>query len=181
MTANPASLVLFVDLQEGLIDASRTQSARDIRRSVSVVLTIANTLDMSCVASVIPFGAGSSAPLIGELAQSEMVIETIERLSVSAMDGVRPPKDHLILCGVVTEAAVLHTALAARGIGLQVEVLLDACGGLSQRTEEAAIRQMERAGVVTSSVASFATGRIEGAAQPTSAKVMQALQQLLLP
>ena len=57
---------------------------------------------------------------------------------------------------------------------------LDVCGGLSLRTEEAAIRQMERAGVKTTSVASFATGRIEGAAQPTRARVMQALQLLLI-
>ena len=179
MTATSESLVLFVDLQEGLIETSRTQAARDIRRSAGVLLTVASALEIPCAASVIPFGAGPAAPLIRELVQAERVFEPLERHSVSAMDAVRPPRDRLILCGMVMEAAVLHTALAARALGLEVEVPLDVCGGLSQRTEEAAIRQMERAGVNTTSVASFATGCIEGAARPTRARVMQALQQLL--
>ena len=84
----------------------------------------------------------------------------------------------LFLAGVAMEGAILHTALAARRQGLGVSVALDACSGLSRRTEDAAIRQMEAAGVVTTSVASLATGWL-GSATPASAiAVLNELRRL---
>lgn len=51
---------------------------------------------------------------------------------------------------------VLHAVLDARKYGYQVLVPVDACGGMSPRTEEAAFRQIEFSGAITTSVVSIA-------------------------
>lgn len=77
------------------------------------------------------------------------------------------------------EGAILHTALAARRHSMAVSVAIDACSGLSRRTEDAAIRQMEAAGVVTTSVASLATGWLDTASPEQGMAVLQELRRLL--
>jgi nicotinamidase-related amidase len=52
---------------------------------------------------------------------------------------------------------VLHAVLDACKQGYRVLVPVDACGGLSERTEEAALRQIEAAGAISTSVVSIAT------------------------
>lgn len=69
------------------------------------------------------------------------------------------------ICGAATEVVVLHSALDAKAAGYQVRVVLDACG-LSARAEDAAIRQMEATGVVTTSVAAFATEMVSQLSAP---------------
>jgi nicotinamidase-related amidase len=47
--------------------------------------------------------------------------------------------------------------LDARAEGYEVLVPVDACGGMSERTERAALRQIEAAGADTTAVVSIAT------------------------
>lgn len=49
----------------------------------------------------------------------------------------------LVVCGVVTEVAVLLAYFGAVLHGHEVHVPVDACGGTSQRTEDAAFRRIE--------------------------------------
>ena len=51
----------------------------------------------------------------------------------------------------------LHAALDARKHGYLVLIPVDVCGGMSERTEQAALRQVEAAGAITTSVVSIAT------------------------
>ncbi|NMF66732.1 hypothetical protein DP113_32030 [Brasilonema octagenarum UFV-E1] len=74
----------------------------------------------------------------------------------------------LIVAGFATEVVVLHAvpeamlqqgaAQGAIAAGYQVYVPVDACGGMSDRTEEAAFREIEAADGVTTSVVTLATG-----------------------
>ena len=170
--------VLFVDLQEGLIEASRTHAARAMRRSAAATIRIAGALGWRCLASSIPLG-GAPPPLIEELAQAGTLLHRLERRTISALPANLAASDHLLLCGIATEAAILHTALAARRRGLTVEVLLDVCGGLSRRTEDAALRQLEAAGAVATSLASVATRLVGELTGPIAATVLAALQALV--
>ena len=52
---------------------------------------------------------------------------------------------------------MLRAALSALESDYRVQVPVDACGGLSARTEDAALRQIEAAGGVTTSVVSLMT------------------------
>ncbi len=60
----------------------------------------------------------------------------------------------LVVCGVVTEVAVLLAAFAAVW-GHEVHVPVDACGGYSQRTEDAAFRRIESFDAATAAVATL--------------------------
>ena len=54
-----------------------------------------------------------------------------------------PGRQHLVVAGFATEAVVLHTVRDAIAAGYQVYVPVDACGGMSSRTEDTAFRQIE--------------------------------------
>ena len=63
----------------------------------------------------------------------------------------------LVIGGFATEVVVLHAVLGARAEGYEVLVPVDACGGLSERTERAALHQIEAAGADITAVVSIAT------------------------
>jgi nicotinamidase-related amidase len=73
----------------------------------------------------------------------------------------RTGRKTLLITGVATEVIVQHSALSGAANGFHVQTVVDACGGLSARTEEAAFRRLAQAGVVTTSVASIA-GQLAG-------------------
>jgi nicotinamidase-related amidase len=58
----------------------------------------------------------------------------------------------LVVAGFATEVVVAHAVRSAIDAGYRVYVPVDACGGMSSRTEDAAFRQIEAAGGVTTSV-----------------------------
>jgi Isochorismatase family len=57
--------------------------------------------------------------------------------------------------------AVQHSALSGVEHGYDVQVVVDACGGLSARTEDATIRRLIQAGATVTSCASVA-GQLMG-------------------
>jgi nicotinamidase-related amidase len=73
----------------------------------------------------------------------------------------RTGRTTLLISGVATEIIVQHSALSAASHGLAAQVVVDACGGLSQRTEQAALARLTHAGVVSTSMASIA-GQLAG-------------------
>lgn len=84
----------------------------------------------------------------------------------------------LVICGVTTEIVVLRTALDALAHGLSVQVPVDACGGMTPRTEQAALRQIEAAGGVVTSVAGVASDMVRDFTTPVGHQVITALHQL---
>jgi nicotinamidase-related amidase len=52
----------------------------------------------------------------------------------------------LLISGVATELAVQLPALSGTDLGLRTFVVIDACGGVSERTERAALGRIEQAG-----------------------------------
>jgi nicotinamidase-related amidase len=61
----------------------------------------------------------------------------------------------LLLSGVASEIVVQRTALDGLAAGFGVHVAVDACGGISERTEDAAWRRIVAAGGVTTSTTTF--------------------------
>ena len=58
----------------------------------------------------------------------------------------------LLISGVATEVAVQLPALTAAAEGYDVHVVVDACAGISPRTEDAALRRMTASGVKITSL-----------------------------
>lgn len=172
--------VLLLEMQPAVVAAVRTIPQEMLRKAVAAVRRISSEFEVPTLASVVPLG---SAPpeLILELAALRAVMRTtITPFRDSALRAQLAEADRKVLavCGVSSEIAVLNTVLDARRDGYEVHVLLDCCGGLSERTEAAALRRMERAGAVPSNVSSFFTGMIDDMATPQGGAVMGALAEM---
>ena len=50
----------------------------------------------------------------------------------------------LLIAGVLTEVAIQNTALSGVERGYDVQLVMDACGGISPKTEDAALRRLLR-------------------------------------
>jgi Isochorismatase family len=75
---------------------------------------------------------------------------------------------------------VIHGVRDAIAAGYQVYVPVDACGGMSSRTEDAAFRQIEAAGGVTTSVVTLVTALAPDFSTDLGKKAFGILQSLRL-
>jgi len=125
-------------------------------------MDIARLFSLPTTLSVVP--EGDKAPeLIFELRGSAFAQEKLRASASPLFDEAtkdllaQSRRKVLIVGGIATEAVVLHAAIDARAQGYEVLVPVDVCGGMSERTEQAALRQITAAGAITTSVVSIAT------------------------
>jgi hypothetical protein len=158
------AMVLFGDLQPGTIAREKTVDATRLRKLVGALAQLAKLYDLPVVITTT-----NPEPTIPEITSVFPNVQPVQRTIPAAfrnpplVEAIRATKRRTILiCGVATEVVVELAALGALGAGYRTEVVTDACGGLSERSEEAAFRRMNEAGIVlTSVVAVF--GELAGA------------------
>ena len=161
------TVVLFADLQAGIIELSATNEVTRLRRAVSALAKLARLFDIPAVVTTAP-GRDGAARVTPEIAAALGDLPAHTRNTTDAFLHA-PTRDAivstgrrtLLVCGVASEIIVEHSALSAAAQGFQVQIVVDACGGLSPRTEDAALRRMTQAGVVTTSIASI-SGQLAG-------------------
>ena len=161
------TVVLFADLQAGIIELSATNEVTRLRRAVSALAKLARLFDIPAVVTTAP-GRDGAARVTPEIAAALGELPAHTRNTTDAFLHA-PTRDAivstgrrtLLVCGVASEIIVQHSALSAAAQGFQVQIVVDACGGLSPRTEDAALRRMTQAGVVTTSIASI-SGQLAG-------------------
>jgi nicotinamidase-related amidase len=161
------TVVLFADLQAGIIELSATNEVTRLRRAVSALAKLARLFDIPAVVTTAP-GRDGAARVTPEIAAALGELPAHTRNTTDAFLHA-PTRDAivstgrrtLLVCGVASEIIVEHSALSAAAQGFQVQIVVDACGGLSPRTEDAALRRMTQAGVVTTSIASI-SGQLAG-------------------
>ncbi|MFI7109023.1 isochorismatase family protein [Nonomuraea sp. NPDC050227] len=171
--------IVFADLQDSIVALSSTNSPDVIRRSAGVLGTVAQALDIPFTVSVAPRPGGPG--VIAELPEASPFVrggpccwdDQAWREAI-ATEG----RKTLVVCGVTSEIVVLHTALDGLADGYDVIVLVDASGGMSERTESAAFRQIEAAGGTVTSVASFVTSMVRDFTTPVGRGVITALHGL---
>jgi len=165
---DPAStLVLFADLQAGIIELSATQEVARLRKAVSALAKLAGLFDIPAVVTTAP-GADGDPRVTPEIAAVLGALPPHTRTTTDAFQHAptreaiaQTGRKTLLIAGVATEIIVQHSALSGVAHGMDVQVVVDACGGLSARTEDAAFRRLVQAGVVTTSIASLA-GQLAG-------------------
>lgn len=161
------TVVLFADLQAGIIELSATNEVTRLRRAVSALAKLARLFDIPAVVTTAP-GRDGAARVTPEIAAALGELPAHTRNTTDAFLHA-PTRDAIIstgrrtllVCGVASEIIVEHSALSAAAQGFQVQIVVDACGGLSPRTEDAALRRMTQAGIVTTSIASI-SGQLAG-------------------
>jgi hypothetical protein len=153
------SFVLFLDLQDEIVKNSRTVSLDRLRRSAGALARLVALHELPHALSAVPPGGAFLAEVLDPLGRPEPRLRT--QTSAFADTGLvetlaRSGRKVLVLAGVASEIVVQRTALDALHAGYEVHVAVDACGGVDQRTEDAAWRRITAAGGVTSSVTTFA-------------------------
>jgi hypothetical protein len=178
--------VLFADLQPQMVARSKTNTPQALGRSVAVLAQVARLLHLPMHLSVVPEGE-QRPELIPELARETDGIAQHPRLSGSPFlnEATRAAiaatgRQHLIIAGFATEVVVLHAVCDAIAAGYRAYVPVDACGGMSSRTEEAALRQIEAAGGITTSVVTLVTALAPDASTDLGGKAFGILQSLRL-
>jgi hypothetical protein len=154
--------LLLCDLQRDIVARSKTIDRDVLIKSAGVLLEIAKLFSLPTTLSVVP--EGDKAPeLISELRGSGFAQEKLRASASPFLDEAtknllaQSGRQVLIIGGFATEAVVLHAVLDARAQGYDVLVPVDVCGGMSKRTEQAALSQIMTAGAITTSVVSIAT------------------------
>jgi len=176
---DPADIVvLFADLQAGIIERAATNDVARLRRAVSALAKLARLFDMPAIVTTASTSEGAPrvtpeiAAALGELPQytrttTDAFLHEVTREAIG-----KTARKTLLIAGVATEIIVQHSALSGATRGFHVQIVIDACAGLSARTEDAALRRLVHAGVVTTSIPSIA-GQLAG--DFTQPKGVQAL------
>ena len=192
MIQNPSRLqpaeaqVLFADLQKQIVARSKTNEPESLRRSASVLAQLAKVFALPVTLSVVPEGGGAPElipELLKEAADAPQCLRTNTQVlldektrEVLASRG----RKTLVISGAMTEVAVLHAATGAIEAGYRVLVPVDACGGMSARTEAAALRQIEAFGGEVTSTVTVATALAPDFATPLGQQMFEVLQELRL-
>ncbi len=162
------TVILFADLQAGIVELSQTNPLDRLKKSVLALAKLAKLFGIPAIVSAVRGQDGGDAKILPQIAEGLGVLPTHHRTTcdsalnpeiVSAIERTR--RKTLLISGVATELAVQLPALTASDQGYRVYVVLDACGGMSERTEQAALLRMTKAGATTVSVMTLA-GEIAG-------------------
>jgi nicotinamidase-related amidase len=169
LTISPEdAVVLFADLQAGIIELSATNSLERVRKAVKELAKLAKLLQIPVFVTGVRGENGEPAKVIPEVGEILGELPTLHRTTcdafqnaeiVSAIKGTG--RKTLLVSGVATELAVQLAALGGVDQGYRVYVVLDACGGMNERTEQAALFRMNKAGATTVSVMTLA-GELAG-------------------
>jgi hypothetical protein len=176
--------LLLCDLQPQIVARSKTIHPAVLNKSAGALLEIAKLFSLPTTLSVVP--EGDAPELISELRGSGFAQEKL-RVSLSPFFD-EPTKNLLaqsnrkvlIIGGFATEAVVLHAVLDARAEGYEVLVPVDVCGGMSERTEQAALGQIIAAGAITTSVVSIATKLVPDFTTDLGKELFNIVQKLRL-
>src|SRR5260370_18816410 len=178
--------VLFADLQPQIVARSKTNTPDALVRSAAVLAQVARLLRLPMRRSVVPEG-GQRPELIPELAgETDGVAQYLRVLASPFLDKATRAaigatgRQHLVIAGFATEAVVLHGVRDAIAAGYRAYVPVDACGGMSSRTEDAAFRQIEAAGGSTTSVRTIVPGLAPDFSTDLGGKAFGILQSLRL-
>jgi nicotinamidase-related amidase len=151
LTPSDAALVL-VDVQAGLAFGVESMERQVLLNNIVALARMATVFNLPTIVSTSATKV-YSGPLIGAVHAVLPNATIIERRNMNLWeDGpakaavISADRRRLIFCGMLTEACITFPVLSALDEGFEVYVAGDACGGLTSRSHEFALRRMENAG-----------------------------------
>jgi nicotinamidase-related amidase len=176
--------ILFVDLQPELTSGSRSNPPQALAANAAVLAKVARLVNVPVTFSIVPVRGepGRHIPELSDYARKENTFHRVmagtfmEQPLVSALAAQQ--RKVLVVSGYATEVAVLQTALGALKAGYTVYIAVDATGSPSSRTETAALRQMELAGAIPSSVLALAAQLAPDFSRPPGSSVLTTFDAL---
>lgn len=170
------TLVLFVDLQAGIVELSRTVSLDRLEKGVLGLAKLAKIFGMPSIISGVAGQEGAPAKMIPQIGEGlggytvhlRTTADSFRNEAIVAAVKATGRKT-LLISGVSSEVAVQLPAITAADMGYRVLLVIDACSGMSERTEQAAIQRIIKAGGDTVSVMTLA-GELAGDFSTTEAQ-----------
>jgi hypothetical protein len=153
------AIVLIADLQAGIADLPLTVPQAQLKRGVGALMKLAGIFELPKIITVVPGADGQPSALMEEVEAGRGGAAVLVRTTPNSFNDreIRTAietsdRKLLLVSGVATEVAVQLPSLTAAAEGYDVHVIIDACAGISARTEDAALRRMAAAGVRISSL-----------------------------
>jgi nicotinamidase-related amidase len=151
------ALVLFVDHQKGIVEGAKATDEALVDATAASLAKAAKLYDIPVIVSAVGLNGEPKLThrLLAELGELPIYVRNgTDSLGDPAIAEAieRTGRKTLLICGVLTEVAVERPALSGVGKGYRVQVVLDACNGLSERSEKAAIERMTHSGVEMTSM-----------------------------
>ncbi len=144
---------LFVDLQTGIVELSKTIAVDRLATGVLGLAKLAKVFSMPAIVSGVPGQDGTAPKMIPQIAEGIGGYTVHQRSTADSFrnDAIlaavkATQRQTLLISGVSSEVAVQLPALTAAELGYRVFVVADACGGMSERTEQAAFQRIEKTG-----------------------------------
>lgn len=165
---NPSdAIILFADLQEGIADVPLTISLDRLKKGVLGLAKLAKLFDLPAIISGVEASHGAPK-ILSEIEQGmgklpihiRTTADSLLNQEIAAAINALGRKT-ILISGVATELAVQLPALTGVDLGYRTFVVIDACGGASERTERAALDRILASGGFTTSVLTLA-GELAG-------------------
>jgi len=142
------TIILFADLQEGIADLHLTVTAGALAKGVRGLAKLAKLFEIPVIVTAVA-GEEGKAKILPEIGEELGALPTYFRTTADSflnepiLEAVKASgRKTILIAGVATELAVLLPALTGIDLGYRTFVVLDACGGTSQRTEQAALARI---------------------------------------
>jgi nicotinamidase-related amidase len=171
------SALLVVDVQEKLM--AKIPGADALTRNIAFLVDVAKVLEIEFAATEqYPKGLGTT---VKPLAQR--VPERPEKLGFSccAVPGLAEAfrargRSQIVLAGIEAHVCVLHTAFDLLAAGFQVYLTVDAVASRYAIDQEIAVRRLEKAGAILTTVETCAFEWLGGAQHPQFKAVSALIQ-----
>jgi hypothetical protein len=147
---------------------SKTIALDRLKKGVLGLAKLARIFGIPVIVSGVPGQDGSAPTMISQIAEGmgeyavhrRTTADSFRNDAIAAAIGATK-RQTLLISGVSSEVAVQLPALTAADAGYRVFVVADACGGMSERTEQAAMQRIAKAGGALVSVMTLA-GELAG-------------------
>ncbi|MBV9938307.1 MAG: isochorismatase family protein [Acidobacteriaceae bacterium] len=154
-------LVVLVDLAEGPLSSVRSTDRSELRRNAGLLAGTCVLLNVPVLIARAPL-PGDAAKMLAEVQEHLPKAQEVEHAtndcweSPAFVEAVRESgRTQLVFAGIATDVGVGLTALSTIRAGLQAAVLVDVCGTLNARVEQAAWLRLQQAGVTLLGWSSF--------------------------
>jgi nicotinamidase-related amidase len=152
--------ILMVDYSIGFANIFRSHTFNDNARAATALLKTALGFNTGLVFNL---GEGQHPyPWLGKVLGEDRII--YRGGEYNALDNPKVAeavkktgRSHLAIAGITTEGCVLYTALGAVRQGYTVAIVEDATAGETREAHDMAIQRMIQAGIIPTTVVSFAT------------------------
>jgi nicotinamidase-related amidase len=180
------AIVIFADLQSGIVNLPLTVDPNELARSAHGLATLAELFDIPTLALTIPKRDGGESVVIPPITETRSKYQHIQRTTPDSFENAdiraaieQSGRRTLVVCGVATEIVVHWLVLSGLANDYQVYVVVDACGGLGVRSEEAAFKRFVAAGAKLTSVVSLSGEFAGDMSQPTGRDAIEVCYQLI--